>query len=112
MQFEDLEIWKITEKLIINVYKITKQIKDFWFRDQLQRACISIANNISEWYERWSIKDKQRFFRFAKWSCWEVRNMVHFGLKLWYMSQKEYDELYNQCVSIGKMMYNFIKKIK
>ena len=48
MQFEDLEIWKMTEKLILDAYKICKEIKDFGFKDQLQRASISIANNISE----------------------------------------------------------------
>jgi len=111
MQFEDLEVWKTTEKLILDVYKICKEIKDFWFRNQIQRASISIANNISEWYERQTIKEKQRFLRIAKWSCWEVRNMLHFGFKLWYVSERQYNELYEQCILISKMMYVFIKKI-
>jgi len=112
MQFEDLEIWKMTEKLILDAYKICKEMKDFGFKDQLQRASISIANNISEWYERQTIKEKQRFLRIAKWSCWEVRNMLYFGLKLWYVSQQQYSESYSQCISISKMIYAFIKKIK
>ncbi len=112
MQFEDLEIWKVTENLILDVYKNFKWIKDFGFKDQLQRASISIANNISEWYERQTIKEKQRFLRIAKWSCWEVRNMLHFWSKLWYISQKEYSELYVQCISVSKMIYSFIRKIK
>ena len=28
MQFEDLDVWKITEKLILEIYKISKQIND------------------------------------------------------------------------------------
>lgn len=80
--FEDLIVWKEAEKVVLDVYEFGKDLKDFWFRDQIQRASISVMNNIAEWYESFSIKDKQKFYLIAKWSCWEVRNMIHVANKL------------------------------
>jgi len=49
--FEKLEIWQVARKLANLIYDIIDANsfkRDFSFRDQIQRAAISISNNIAE----------------------------------------------------------------
>ena len=55
--FENLEVWKEFCRLSVEMYKIILPCKDYSFRDQMQRAAISIPSNIAEGAERWSNKD-------------------------------------------------------
>lgn len=49
--FEDIKAWKKAKDLVLSIYSLLKQSKDYSFRDQLQRASISIMNNIAEGFE-------------------------------------------------------------
>ena len=55
-RFEDLWIWQQARILVKEVYSDfgprTPGERDFGFRDQIQRAGISIMNNIAEGFER------------------------------------------------------------
>ncbi len=52
--FEDLDIWKDARSLVNNIYFHFNSLKDFGFRDQIQRASVSIMNNIAEGFEQGS----------------------------------------------------------
>lgn len=82
--FEDLFVRQESNNLFLELYKIfsDKQFKDYFFRDQLLRAILSISNNIAEWYERETDKEFVRFLYVARWSCGESRNMIIIAEKL------------------------------
>jgi four helix bundle protein len=42
--FEDLAIWKEGMRLCVSIYKLMKSCKDFGFKDQIQRASVSIPS--------------------------------------------------------------------
>lgn len=44
-RFEDLEVWKKSVRLSIQIYKALNSCKDYGFRDQIQRAAVSIPSN-------------------------------------------------------------------
>ena len=88
-----------------------KDQRDFSYKDQIQRASMSIMNNIAEGYERSSEADKRRFIVIAKGSCAEVRSMLHVWVELWYFQQNEYNELLEINKSIWRMLYWLIKKL-
>lgn len=46
-QFEDMIVWQKSQELAASIYKVFNSVKDFGFKDQIQRAVISISNNIS-----------------------------------------------------------------
>jgi four helix bundle protein len=46
--FEEIEAWKKSQIVAINIYNILKENLDFGFKNQIQRAVISISNNIAE----------------------------------------------------------------
>lgn len=47
-KFEDLECWKEARKETNLIYTYLKECRDFSFRDQIQRASVSVMNNIAE----------------------------------------------------------------
>lgn len=112
MEFKDLTVWQLSKELSLDIYTSLKNCKDFWFKDQIQRATISIMNNIAEWFERWTLKDKQKFYIISKWSAWEVRSMLFIATDLWYVTKESCDELIDKTYSISKMLQWLIIKSK
>lgn len=109
--FEDLIIRKQAEKLTVEIYTILKDLKDYGFKDQIQRASISVMNNIAEWNDRETSKDRIRFFVIAKWSCAEVRSMIHLWYTLQYIDWENYERLKALCLNLNTMISKFIKNI-
>jgi four helix bundle protein len=54
-RFEDLPVWKAAIEFAVMVYALTAkpEFKNHYnLRDQLERASVSISNNIAEGFER------------------------------------------------------------
>jgi len=66
MRFEDLEVWKVSARLASDLYRATRNLKDWGFRDQLTRAGLSISSNIAEGFDRESHLDCIKFLVYAK----------------------------------------------
>jgi len=110
-KFEDIVAWQKGFDLSIKIYKAFTLNKDFSFRDQIQRAAISISNNIAEGYERMGDKELRKFLYVSKGSCAEVRSMLHVALKLNYLTQTQFNELYYLSVEISKILSGSIKTL-
>ncbi|RPI13044.1 MAG: four helix bundle protein [Ignavibacteriae bacterium] len=70
--FEELDIWKEASEIALNVYSITSigdLKRDHGLKDQLQRAVVSISNNIAEGFEYDNNKDFIKYLRYAKGSA-------------------------------------------
>lgn len=46
--FEDLRVWQNARNLVNSIYDLMDENKNYDFRDQIQRAAVSIMNNIAE----------------------------------------------------------------
>lgn len=110
-RFEDVLAWQKAKLLTIEIYLILKNNKDYSFKDQLQRASMSIMNNIAEGFERKSNKEFKYFLFIAKGSCGEVRSMLHIANELNYISKEKNRELYFLTLDISKLLSGFIKKL-
>jgi four helix bundle protein len=75
--FEDLEIWKRGCQLTVDLCVATHDLKDYVFRDQMQRSALSIPSNIAEGCERDTTPDFIRFLRISKGSCGELRTQLY-----------------------------------
>ena len=54
-RFEDLPVWNAAVNLAIRIYDLSEQgrLRQFsGLRDQIERAALSISNNIAEGFER------------------------------------------------------------
>lgn len=114
--FEDLWIWQETRILVTNIYKDfgpgTLGYRDFGFKDQIQRAVISIMNNTAEGFERSTQTEYARFLDIAKGSCGEVRSMLYAAQDLGYVTEAVADQRRTQAVKISKGIASLIACIR
>lgn len=110
-KFEDIIAWQKAEELTLLIYKAFKNSKDYSFRDQIQRASVSVMNNIAEGFERKGNKEFKHFLFIAKGSCGEVRSMLYLALNLEYINKEHYEKYYNLSVEISKILSGLIKTL-
>ena len=75
--FEDLEVWKRSCQLAVDVCVALHDSRDYALKDQMQRSAISVPSNIAEGAERDSDGDFIRFLRISKGSCGELRTQLY-----------------------------------
>lgn len=96
-RFEDLRIWQDARDQVKSCYRClgvgTSGSKDYSFRDQMQRAAISVMNNIAEGFERKTPKDFAHFLDQAKGACGEVRSMLYVAEDLAYLTPESASEM-------------------
>jgi four helix bundle protein len=114
-RFEELEVWKLSRLFVRDIYLVSRSgmiSKDYGFKDQIQRAALSIMNNIAEGFERKSSKEFLQFLFIAKSSCGEVRNMLYVGKDIEYFDDETYNRLFNESESISKSLGGFIQYLR
>src|SRR5579884_2103068 len=79
--FEELEVWKRASGLAVAIYQVLRGCKDYSFRDQMQRAAVSIPSNIAEGSERGG-RDFRRFLSIARGSAAELRTQLYIATKI------------------------------
>jgi len=109
--FEEIIAWKKAKELNLLIYKNFKNCRDFSFRDQIQRASVSIMNNIAEGFERGGNKEFKNFLFIAKGSCAEARSMLILAFDLKYITSVQFKETYNLTIEISKLLSGFIKTL-
>lgn len=109
--FEDIISWQKSQYLAKLVYGLFKDNKDYGFRGQIQRAVISISNNIAEGFERRSNNEFKQFLFIAKGSCGEVRSMANLASELQYVSDKDFKEIHLTSTEISKLISGLIKTL-
>jgi four helix bundle protein len=109
--FEDIIGWQKAKELNLIIYRNFKNCKDYSFKNQIQRASVSIMNNIAEGYERNGNKEFRNFLFISKGSCGEVRSMLSLALELDYVSSVQFKEASNLTIEISKLLSGFIKAL-
>ncbi len=113
--FEDIEIWQLARVLVKNVFTLTASEnirKHYCIVDQIQRAALSVMNNISEGFERQSNKEFVYFLKISKGSIGEVRSMLYVLLDTNMIDDIKFRIYYNQAMTISKSLSGFIYYLK
>jgi four helix bundle protein len=110
-RFEDIQAWQKAKLLTVCIYNLFETSKDFGFKDQIQRAAVSIMNNIAEGFERKSNNEFKHFLFIAKGSCGEVRSMLILAKELKKLEENDAIELYGFAEEISKMLSGLIKTL-
>ncbi|MCD4737402.1 MAG: four helix bundle protein [Bacteroidales bacterium] len=111
-KFEDIVAWQKAQDLAVGVYKMFEKSKDFGFRDQIQRASVSISNNIAEGFDRMSDKEFIRFLYIAQASCSEVKSMLYLANRLDYFGSENTKKLIENSDEIGRIIRGLIKSLR
>lgn len=102
-RFEDIIAWQKAKELTVQIYTLFENSKDFGFKDQLQRASVSVMNNIAEGFERKSNKEFKQFLYIAKGSCGEVRSMLIIAHELKTTNTSDYEVLHSLSFEISRI---------
>ncbi|MBR4312580.1 MAG: four helix bundle protein [Bacteroidaceae bacterium] len=105
---ENLRIWIDARELVSLIYKLMADNRDYGFKDQIQRASVSIMNNIAEGFEYNSDSVFVRYLNIAKGSCSEVKSMLYLCEDLGYCSPDQRVELQAKILNVSSGIYNMI----
>ena len=114
-RFEDMDAWKVARELSNLIYILCREpmlSKDYSFKDQIQRAAVSIMNNTAEGFERGSNRDFSKFLFIARASAGEVRSMLYLALDQKYITTTQFEEAYNLCLRASQLCWGMIKHLQ
>ncbi len=78
-RFEELPVWRAAIEVAVQTYALTAGSSfkgQGSLRDQIERAAVSISNNIAEGFERGTTQELLTFLYIARGSAGEVRSML------------------------------------
>jgi four helix bundle protein len=114
-KFEELRIWQESRELTKFVYKLTSKSifkSDYGLEEQIQRAAVSVMTNIAEGFERDNNKEFNKFLKYSKRSCGEVRSLLYVALDLDYIGEKEFNDNFSRSISIINQTSKFITYLR
>ena len=115
-RFENIEAWQEARKLVKMVYdvinKSQKFRRDFRLVNQMQDAAVSSMSNIPEGFSRKSNKEFIQFLYISKSSAAEVQSQLYVALDQEYITQEDFDRIYNQAEIVSKLDSGFIKYLQ
>jgi len=109
MQFEQLDVWKRSVRLSVEVYKCFANAKDYGFKDQITRSALSVASNIAEGMERGTNKDCCKSLNYAKGSAGELVTPIIIGTKINYIEEQQGKAWVIETKEIAAMIGGLIK---
>ncbi len=113
--YKKLKVWEKSRELIKIIYRITTNFpkeEQYGLTNQMRRASVSIAANISEGCSRYSKNDFIRFLEIALGSANEVECLLILAYDLGFAPEEELHRSLNHIIEIKKMLSTLIKKLK
>lgn len=108
---ENLYIWQLSRNIVNDIYNLMKDCKDYGFKDQIQRAAISIMNNIAEGFDSGSDKKFTSYLNISRGSCSEVNSMLYLCEDFKICNKKERISLQNKIKIISSGCIKMIKSL-
>ena len=106
-RFEDLIAWQKARAFCANVHRLTSAgelQKNYGFRDQIQRAAVSIMSNLAEGFDRASRKEFHKFIVVAKGSCAEVRSLLYVALDAGLISKEDFHAAMRDAQELARIL--------
>jgi four helix bundle protein len=111
-RFEHIEGWQLARELTRQVYAVAMHgafAKDFGLRDQITRASGSTMHNIAEGFDGGSNAEFVKFLRYSQRSCSGIQSQLYVALDQTYISQVEFDSIYEQAALTHAKVGGFIR---
>ncbi|OGW28582.1 MAG: four helix bundle protein [Nitrospirae bacterium GWC2_42_7] len=112
-KFEDLQVWEKAHKLVLEIYRITKDFpaeERFGLVTQMRRAAVSTPANIAEGFKKRTLKDKANYYNISQGSLEELRYYLILSADIGYL--KDNSDLISRSEEVGRMLYGLVKSIQ
>ena len=116
-RFEDLPVWNAAMDFAVRVFELLEN-RAFAgcgdVKDQLQRASLSISNNIAEGFERGSTAELLMFLYIARGSAGESRSVLRFCERVprYGLLKSQLSDLISIAVSISRQLRGWADKLQ
>ena len=114
--FEKLQVYQKALDFSVNVISIIDEIeaprKHYRLLEQIEASSTSVASNISEGKGRYSKKEFKQYLYIARGSLYETVARLQVFLKLGWLNENSYKNLYVEAEEINKMLSGLINSIK
>ncbi|MBU1018603.1 MAG: four helix bundle protein [Patescibacteria group bacterium] len=113
--FMDLIAWQEGHKLVMEVYRLIKKFPKFELFvlvNQICRAAVSVTSSIAEGFSRRTNPDKIRFYTISQGSLTELQNQLLISKDNKYITQKEFDNVFLQTITVQKLINGLIRKLR
>jgi four helix bundle protein len=113
--FRKLIIWQKAMNLVTKTYNSTRKFPKeeiFGLTSQIRRCSISIPSNIAEGHGRESNKEYLRFLNISIGSLFELQTQLEIAKNIEYLTDDEFNNLYEDSREIERMLVSFKNKIK
>lgn len=111
-RFEDLIAWQKGRELTKGVYRALRQCTDYGFKDQIQRASVSVMSNIAEGFERGTQQEFLNYLYIAKGSAGEVRAQLYVGIDAGYLNIETFKYLNGLALDCSRLIQSFAERVK
>ena len=114
-RFEDLECWQQARELTKMVYAATNGKafhKDMRLCSQIQSSAGSVMANIAEGFARRYPKEFIQFLFIAIGSAAETQSHLYIALDQKYVTQEQFDTIYQQAEKTAKMISGLITYLR
>ena len=101
--------------LVTKTYEYTKKFPKeeiYGLTSQIRRASVSIPSNISEGYGRSGKNDYLKFLNIAMSSLFELQTQFEIGKNLKFLSENDFNSIYEDTRELERMLSSFIKTVK
>jgi four helix bundle protein len=112
--FEDLNVWRKSHGLVLEIYKITNRLpreEMYGLTSQMRRSVISVAANIAEGFKRKGKRDKVNFYNISQSSLTELQYYLILVKDLEYLDSPSLNKIKLIIEEVGKMLNGLISSI-
>ena len=113
--FKNLKVWQKGIKLVVDVYKTSKNFpreEVYGLTSQMRRSAISIPSNIAEGSGRSSDKELHRFLDISLGSSFELETQIIIARELEFLSREDFSDLTKKVQEEQKMITGLQKSLK
>lgn len=111
-RFEDIESWKEARILVREIYTRFADCKDFGFRDQIQRAAISVMSNIAEGFDRGTNKESIQYLVISRGSVSEVKSLCYAAMDIGYFDESKFKDVSERCTKLINLLNGLIRYLR
>lgn len=96
--FDEIIAWRNARQLTKVIYEMTREhpvASEYGFKDQLQRASVSVMSNIAEGFGYRSNKQFLKYLSISRASLCEVQSLLYVALDAKLISREKFEALYD-----------------
>lgn len=110
-RFEELICWQKAKLLYVELNQIFSAERDYFFKDQLIRAALSISNNIAKVFDRTSDRELSQFLIIARVSSSEVRSVIYIAEAVKKLTSRQEILLVESIEEIPRLITGFVQEL-